>query len=74
MMITECFDFRTLANMEVALERACKMLAIGAEEHDSRRYISSKILACAKRGDKTLRALSEAGRIAATELCATHGA
>jgi hypothetical protein len=73
MMITERFDSRTLANMEVALERACKMLAIGAEGHDSRRHIASKILACAKRGDKTLGGLTEAGRIAATELCATHG-
>jgi hypothetical protein len=74
MMITESFDSRTLANMEVALERACKMLAIGAEEHRSRRHIASKILRCAKRGDKTLGGLTEAARVAATELCATHGA
>ncbi len=74
MMITERFDSRTLANMEVALERACKMFAIGAEEHDCRRHIASKILECAKRGDKTLGGLTEAGRIAATELCVTHGA
>jgi hypothetical protein len=74
MMIMERFDSRTLANMEVALEQACKILAVGAEEHRCRRHIADNILACAKRGDRTLGGLSEAGRIAATELCATHGA
>jgi hypothetical protein len=29
-MIADRFDSRTLANMEVALEGACKMLSIGA--------------------------------------------
>jgi hypothetical protein len=29
-MIADSFDSRTLANMEVALERACKILSIGA--------------------------------------------
>jgi hypothetical protein len=74
MMIMESFDPRTLANMDVALERACKMLPVGAEEHGCRRHIAGKILACARRGDKTLNGLTEAGRVAATELCATHGA
>jgi hypothetical protein len=31
-MIAESFDSRTLANMEVALEWACKGLSIGAED------------------------------------------
>jgi hypothetical protein len=74
MMIAERFDLRTLANMEVALERACKVLSIGAEEHAARRHIASKILERAESGDRTLGGLTDAGRVAASELCATHGA
>jgi hypothetical protein len=55
-MIAERFDSRTLANMEAALERACNMLAIGAEGHAVRRHIASKILECAEGGDRTLEA------------------
>jgi hypothetical protein len=72
-MITDSFDSRTLANMEVALERACKMLSIGAEQHSVRRHIAGRILECAAKGNKTLGALTEAGQVAATELCSTHG-
>jgi hypothetical protein len=67
-VVTERFDSRTLANMEVALELACKHLSTGAEEHRVRRHIASKILKCAESGDKTLGGLSEAGRAAAAEL------
>ena len=69
-MVTERFDSRTLANMEVALELACKTLATGAEEHRIRRYIAGKILKCADGGNKTLGDLTKAGLAAATELCA----
>ncbi len=72
-MIAKRFDPRTLANMEVALERACKILSVRAEEHGVRRHIASKILECAEGGDKTLGGLTDAGRVAATELCSTHG-
>lgn len=67
-MITEDFNSRTIANMEVALERACEMLSIGAEQHEYRRYIASRILECAQRGETTLGSLTEAGRHAANEL------
>ena len=67
-MFAGSFDSRTLANMEVALERACKNLATGAEEHRVRRHIASKILKCAESGDKTLAGLTEAGRAAVAEL------
>jgi len=73
MLIAESFDQRTLANMEVALERACKGLATGSEQHDARRHIASKILECAESGDKTLSGLMDAGRAAASELCVAHG-
>ena len=67
-VIADQFDPRTLANMEVALERACNMLSIGAEEHSVRRYIAAKIVECAEAGDRTLGALTEAGRAAANKL------
>jgi hypothetical protein len=73
-MIAQSFDSRTLAIMEVALERACKSLSTGAEEHEARRHIASRILECAEGGDKTLGGLTRAGCVAATELCVTHGA
>jgi hypothetical protein len=67
-VIADRFDPRTFANMEVALERACEVLSIGAEQHERRRYIAGKILECAERGETTLGSLTEAGRVAANEL------
>lgn len=72
-MIAERFDTRTMANMEVALERACKALAVGGEDHVARRHIASNILKCAMHGGRTLSSLTDAGLVAATEICATHG-
>lgn len=72
MIIADSFDSRTLANMEVALERACKMLAAGSDQHDTRRHIATKILQCVESGDKTLGGLTEAGRAAAAELGGRH--
>ena len=71
-MIADSFNSRTLANMEVALELACKILAFAGEQHEARRYIASKIIECANGGDKTLGGLTEAGQIAASELCVTY--
>ena len=68
-MIADSFNSRTLAKMEVALDRACKLLDTGAEQHKTRRYIASKILARARQGDISLDGLTEAGRIAADEIC-----
>lgn len=72
MIIADSFDSRTRANMEVALEQACKLLAAGSDHHDARRQIATKILQCAENGDRTLRGLTEAGRAAAIELCENH--
>ncbi len=71
-MIADSFDSRTLANMEVALERACKGLSIGAEEHRVRRRIARKILKCAEQGDITLGGLTAAADAAATQLRAAQ--
>ena len=65
--IADSFNSRTLANMEVALERACKVLGFAGEQHEARRYIASKIIECAEGGNKRLGGLTEAGQIAARE-------
>jgi hypothetical protein len=67
-MITDSFDTKTLAKMEVALEWACKTLQKGSDNHDARRYVANRILEHAGAGDHTLGGLTEAGRSAASEL------
>jgi hypothetical protein len=66
-LITECFDPRTLANMEAALDRACANVS-GGEKHRARRRIAARIARCARMGHRTLAALSQAGQTAAAEL------
>jgi hypothetical protein len=68
-MITDSFDSRTLANMEVALERACSLLPAGADTHEFRRVVARRILQRARSGATTLGKLTEAGEAAANELC-----
>jgi hypothetical protein len=70
-MIADTFDRRTIAKMEVALERACLLLPTGSEKHNARRIIASKIVECAIRGDATLSGLTEAGYAAAMQLGAS---
>jgi hypothetical protein len=67
-VIADDFPSRTLANMEIALEQACKLLPVGAEQHKYRRFIASRLIGCAKAGRTTLGALAEAGHRAASEL------
>ena len=67
-MITDGFGPRMVANMEIALEKACEFLPVGNELHEARRHVASKILECAERGNGTVRALTAAGRAAAIEL------
>jgi hypothetical protein len=71
-MIAETFDRRTMAKMEVALERACLLLPAGSEKHNARRIIASKIIECANRGNATLASLTEAGYVAAMQLAGTE--
>ncbi|WP_081435046.1 hypothetical protein [Nitrobacter hamburgensis] len=66
-MIKQDFDRRALANMEVALERACANIPNG-EKHRARKRIANRIIRCAGKGVRTLEALSEAGRLAAMEI------
>jgi hypothetical protein len=67
-MIVEQFNSRALANMEVALEQACKLLPAGAEQHENRRYIATRILECAKGGGTGFGPLLAAATQAANEL------
>lgn len=66
----ERFDALTLANMEMALDRACSNLSISDE---ATTYVANRILETAQRGYKSLEALTDAGMIAASEISATHG-
>jgi hypothetical protein len=70
-MITDAFNRRTIANMEVALERACLLLATDGEKHRARRIIAGKIIECANRGETSLSRLTEAGYAAAMQLSAS---
>ena len=67
-MISESFDRRTLADMEIALERACAVLSGGSEKHRSRRHIARRIIQCAESGNRTLGSLTAAAMAAAKEL------
>jgi hypothetical protein len=58
--IEDSVDIRTLANMNVALERVCGKSPVG-EEHDVRKRVAQAIVRCAKDGRTTLGALTEAG-------------
>jgi hypothetical protein len=60
MLIEDSFDIRTAANMEVALDRVCSKTPTG-EQHDVRKRVAQAILMCAKSGNTTLGALTEAG-------------
>ena len=61
MMIMDRFGPRMAANMEIALERACDFLPLENQKHEARRYVASKILECAERGNGTVHALTAAG-------------
>ena len=67
-MITEAFDRRTIANMKVALERACLVLPTGGEKYRACRIIAGKIIECANRGETSLSRLTEAAYAAAMQL------
>src|SRR6266403_1716215 len=65
-MITDKFDERTIANMEVALDRACERFPKQLATHEARKRIAARILARATRGERTLKGLTEAAILAAT--------
>lgn len=65
-MITDDFDERTIANMEVALDRACERFPKQLATHEARKRVAARILDSARRGDRTLKGLTDAAILAAT--------
>ena len=59
-MIVEHFDRRTMAAVEVALEKACACWPNGGQ-HNLRKRVAQSIIQCAKTGNAGLDALTEAG-------------
>ncbi|WP_429024239.1 hypothetical protein [Bradyrhizobium sp. I1.14.4] len=68
-MIEERFDSRTLAAMNLALDRVCAD-AVHGEEHDTRKRVARYIIKCAKSGRTTLPDLIEAGQQALAKVIA----
>ena len=60
-MLTTDFNDRILANMEVALQRACSRLSPEFDDHESRKLIAQKIIECARNGQTSLGQLTAAG-------------
>jgi hypothetical protein len=60
-MIEGKFDSRTLANMNVALDRVCEKTPRG-EQHSVRKRIAKQIIRCASAGKTTLGELTAAGQ------------
>jgi urease gamma subunit len=67
-MISDEFDKKSLAIMELALERACRFLPLGLPEHETRKFVAEKIVECARNGNRTLPGLTEVGRRAVHQL------
>ena len=65
-MITDDFDERTVANMEVALDRACERFPQQLATHEARKRVAARILASVRRGERTLKGLTDAAMLAAT--------
>jgi hypothetical protein len=61
MLIEGAFDSRTLANMNVALDRVCEKAAQG-EDHLVRKRVARQIIRCARGGKTTLGELTAAGQ------------
>jgi hypothetical protein len=66
-MIVEQFDRRTIAAMEVALEKACERRP-GGGNHNLRKRVAQNIIQCAKNGNNSLDALTAAGERALAQL------
>ena len=64
-MITDDFDERTIANMEVALDRACERFPKQLASHEARKRIAAQILR-GPEGERTLKGLTNAAILAAT--------
>jgi hypothetical protein len=66
-LIEGAFDSRSLANMNIALDRVCEKVFNG-RKHSVRRRVAKQIIKCARSGKTTLGDLTAAGRRALIEL------
>jgi hypothetical protein len=64
-MITDDFDERTIANMEVALDRACERFPKQLASHEARKRVAGQILERATRGERTLKVFTDTAITAA---------
>jgi hypothetical protein len=63
-MIEETFDSRTLARMNLALDRVCRTV-VGGEAHSVRKRVARRIIKCARSGKTSVEELTNAGQCAA---------
>jgi len=70
-MIETDFEERTLADMNVALERACRQLRTGEDGHEARKFVAQRIIESARHGRASLTDLTAAGKRAVVELSST---
>ena len=73
-MLAEKFDQRTLANMEVALDRACERFPKQLASHEARKRIAAQILERAAGGERTLKVLTDTAIKAAMAIGAKNTA
>jgi hypothetical protein len=67
-MITNNFDQRTIANMEVALDRACQRFPEQLSKHEARKRVAARIVERAACGERTLKGFTDAAKTAAVVL------
>jgi hypothetical protein len=61
-------DERTVARMDVVLEQVCKGLSACGGDHESRKYIATKMIQAAMKGNTSLGDLEVVARQALNEL------
>lgn len=62
------FDRRTTANMNTALENACRSLPNGGGDHATRKYVAKRLIEAAGKGDTSPGALEDVARQALHDL------
>ena len=72
-MITDEFNERTVANMEVALQRACERFPKETTTHEARKRIAARLLERAERGERTLKGFTDAAITAAAVVTSSTG-
>jgi len=62
------FDERTAANLDVVLDTACRGLPNSGGDHETRKFIATKLMQAALRGKRTLGSLEGVARQALRKL------